>query len=533
VSSLRFTVSPQTSSEDVLACFRADFGIDEKAHQIREEVFLDSFDWRLYEAGLLLCVTKTSRRNLSLLDRDTREPVLSAPLKGRKLPRFVPDFTDEALAKRLDPLLRVRAADPVATVTVNRQPFALLDELEKTVVCGALESFSHDGANTPFLVLLTLSAVRGYDKALEKAHGLAEAHADICMTEQDFLSLALQTADRKPGDYTSKLDLSLEPDMSQAEAAAGIFTTLADTIERNLEGTIANTDSEFLHDFRVAVRRTRSALSLLKQTIPAGALGHFGAEFSWLGKVTGPVRDLDVYLLAIDDYDAALPAQMRGSLEAFRTHLSKQHRRESLKLAKALQSDRFKTMMDEWRDFLSRPHHWRSLGASSADEPIKALADARIWKTFRTMESQGRQLNEDSPADAFHNLRKRAKKMRYALEFFRSLYPDAEIKPLIKELKAVQQVLGDYQDFEVQAQTLEAHAAAMTRAGDAPAPTLLAMGSLVGDLVRRQAEARDGFAEVFAAFSSDDSHKAYKKLFKPAKPKKSEPSPSLTVTVEE
>ena len=70
-----------------------------------------------------------------------------------------------------------------------------------------------------------------------------------------------------------------------------------------------------------------------------------------------------------------------------------------------------------------------------------------------------------APADAFHALRKRGKKMRYALEFFRSLYPDEEVKPLIKQLKGVQQVLGDYQDFEVQAQTLETHAAQMTKAG--------------------------------------------------------------------
>ena len=143
--------------------------------------------------------------------------------------------------------------------------------------------------------------------------------------------------------------------MSAATASATIFTTLADTIERNVDGTIANTDSEFLHDLRVAVRRTRSALSLLKAGIPGGAFSHFGGEFSWLGKVTGPVRDLDVYLLAIEDYNAALPEHMQGALEPFRSHLVKQHRRESTRLAKALRSTRFTTLMDEWRDFIGRP----------------------------------------------------------------------------------------------------------------------------------------------------------------------------------
>ena len=158
MSSLRFTVSADASAAQVLACFGDSFGLDEKPEQTREEVFLDSFDWRLYEAGYLLCVTKTSRRKLSLLDRDSREEVKSAVLKGRGLPRMVCDFTDPGLAERLAPLLWVRAADPVATVRVTRQPIALLDDLQKTVVRGALESFSHEGANAPFLVLLTLSA---------------------------------------------------------------------------------------------------------------------------------------------------------------------------------------------------------------------------------------------------------------------------------------------------------------------------------------------------------------------------------------
>ena len=518
MSSLRFMVSPDATAEQILSCFSASFGVGLKPLATREEHYLDSFDWRLYEAGLLLCVTKSSRRKLSLMDRDSREVVLSAPLRGRGLPRFATEFGDAALSEKLEEVLTVRAADPVVSVTVNRQPFALLDQLEKTVVRGALEFFTREGATRPFLALMTLSAVRGYDKALDKARELAQSDATITQTEQDFLALALEAGGRKPGDYTSKLKLSLDPQMSEAEAAATIFTTLADTIERNIEGTIANTDSEFLHDLRVAVRRTRSALSLLKPAIPGGALSHFRTEFSWAGRVTGPVRDLDVYLLAIDDYNAALPAHMQGALEPFRSHLTRRHRRESTKLAKALHSDRFKTLMSEWRDFISRPQHWASLGAADAHAPIKTLADLRIWKTYRTMEREGLALDEHSPAEAFHTLRKRGKKMRYALEFFRSLYPDDTIKPLIKDLKGVQQVLGDYQDFEVQARTVESFAADMAKDGKVPAETLLAMGTLVGDLIRRQDAARGRFAEAFESFAGKGSHKTYKALFKPVNP---------------
>ena len=51
-------------------------------------------------------------------------------------------------------------------------------------------------------------------------------------------------------------------------AAKYIFSHLLKTMKDNEPGTIADTDSEFLHDFRVAVRRTRAGLSQLKGVLP-------------------------------------------------------------------------------------------------------------------------------------------------------------------------------------------------------------------------------------------------------------------------
>ena len=64
-----------------------------------------------------------------------------------------------------------------------------------------------------------------------------------------------------------------------------------------LPGTIADVDSEFLHDFRVAVRRTRSLQRQLEPVFPPEPLAHFRSEFRWLQQATGPVRDLDVHQL--------------------------------------------------------------------------------------------------------------------------------------------------------------------------------------------------------------------------------------------
>ena len=85
-------------------------------------------------------------------------------------------------------------------------------------------------------------------------------------------------------------------------------------MQRNEPGVRADIDSEFLHDYRVAVRRTRSALSQIKDVLPEDKVEHFKTEFGWLGQMTGPTRDLDVYLLQFEHLRNQLPEYMRDRL---------------------------------------------------------------------------------------------------------------------------------------------------------------------------------------------------------------------------
>ena len=74
----------------------------------------------------------------------------------------------------------------------------------------------------------------------------------------------------------------------------------------NLPGTLDDIDSEFLHDLRVAVRRTRRC-SASSGASTRDRLQHFRDEFKRLQAITGDLRDLDVYLLDFDDLRASLP----------------------------------------------------------------------------------------------------------------------------------------------------------------------------------------------------------------------------------
>jgi CHAD domain-containing protein len=117
-----------------------------------------------------------------------------------------------------------------------------------------------------------------------------------------------------------------------------------------------------------------------------------------------------------------------------------------------------------------------------------------------------------SPHEALHDLRKQGKELRYLLEFFSSLYPAEVHKPMVSSLKALQDVLGRFQDREVQALELRSVGDDVATL-DGGAAALMAMGVLVQRLAGDQEHARAEFAERFEAFAAKDQRKLVKQTF--------------------
>jgi CHAD domain-containing protein len=182
-------------------------------------------------------------------------------------------------------------------------------------------------------------------------------------------------------------------------------------------------------------------------------------------------------------------------------------------MVRELRSDRTAMLLADWSRFLEglvvaaqddRPH---------AGLPIAAVAGRRIDVTYRKMVTAGSVIDDDSPAESLHDLRKTGKELRYLLEFFADLYPDDVVAPMIKTLKALQDSLGRFQDREVQATVLRSLGHEVAALPDGPA-ALLAMGLLMDRLEREQAQARAEFNERFAAFADASQRKLVKRTFR-------------------
>ncbi len=506
--SLQFEFPVNLTAEEFIAKLSHEADTQLTSRQPSCLTYYDSFDWRLYSNGIT-CEHNQAKSISSLTLRSIKNARVIASAELKKVPLFSKKFEPGIIHDTLSPLLEMRALMPVCTLNYETYQLNIINKDQKTILRLLVEEYNQ------FNNRVLLQPVKGYDKAVEQLAELLTATLGLTVIEEPVLLTALQNQGRKPKDYSSKLNINLDPEMRADIAGKYIYSHLLKAIKANEPGTIADIDSEFLHDFRVAVRRTRAGLSQIKHILPANINAYYADFFSWLGQITSPTRDLDVYLLSFERYKNSLPVSIREDINPLYDFLLAKQQQAHKELAKKLQSAKYLSTLSEWGQYLKEPSYKKPL-EQNAKLTIKGLADRRIWKTFTRVLQEGEAITDSSPDEVLHDLRKSGKKLRYLLEFFQSLYPEHQIKQLIKNLKELQDVLGDFQDYAIQGQCLKLFSEEMI-AINTPANAFLAMGVLIQDLDAHRCRARKDFASRFDDFKQEQNRATFKLLFAPAK----------------
>jgi len=307
VNPLEFELPANLTATKFLAKLSKKIDLQITAQQYTIKTFYDSFDWRLYRANRICEYNHSQSMSfLSLIDRHTGE--LIARQDMQQVPRFCSQFGEGALKTQLTPILEMRTLLPLCELPLLVYRINLRNKIQKTILRLQLEEYE----------LLThrvrLSPLRGYEKALTTTDKILQYSLALKPVHGSVLNAALKLQGRKAKDYSSKLVIKLQPEMRADKATQIIYQRLLDIIQANEAGTIANTDSEFLHDFRIAVRRTRAGLSQIKNTLPKKITARYADFFACLGQITGPTRDMDVYLLNYPQYKKALPLSLQQDL---------------------------------------------------------------------------------------------------------------------------------------------------------------------------------------------------------------------------
>jgi len=208
-------------------------------------------------------------------------------------------------------------------------------------------------------------------------------------------------------------------------------------LQGNVAGVLADHDREFTHQARVALHRLRALQVVFASMLPDRAWRRIKPELQWLSQCLGQLRDVDVFLAE------TLPAvgaglQPADNLTSLRSAMLVRREQSHQAAHAALISPRYAVLLLQ---LLLR------LQPSAAGSALKLRRFVRhtLNRRWRGLIRLARQWKRLSPEQK-HDLRKRAKKLRYALEFFIPLYSRKGGQRTLKQLQQLQLALGSMND---------------------------------------------------------------------------------------
>src|SRR5215475_286014 len=413
---LKFTLPEDFKQHEFVRELQDHYLIQQEKTVREQYVYYDTFDWRLYNKSLVLCSTAQtlllrSLDQTTVLDRAT----MTVP------PVVLSDFPSGSLREQVAPIIEMRALFKLFAMDTQCTPIRILNNDAKTVVRLLCETGTMAEAQDaqPFATILWLKPVRGYEKEARRLSKWLTNKG--CLPTHDHLYLqGLAAVEKHPGAYSSKIRLQLQPTLRADEATKVILRSLLHVIKCNEDGIKNDIDTEFLHDFRVAIRRTRAALGQIKGVFPADVTAQFQKDFASLASMTNRVRDLDVYLLHEECYTALLPAQIRPDIAPLFAHLQRERTKAFHTLVRRMRSKTYADILRRWEAFLTQPPVEDAADAN-ASRAIIDVARKRIRRRCRSVVQLGTELLADTDSQRLHALRIACKKLRYVLEFFASL----------------------------------------------------------------------------------------------------------------
>ena len=300
--------------------------------------WLDTFDHRLRAAGLTLQHQWGKDGDVLILgDGDT---TLAEPIGNPGWPALADALPTGRIRELTAPLTGIRAliASPPESRRLRR--LDLLNEDGKTV---ARVEVDEPGSSTAGVALITVRTLRGYEDQARRA------------------VLLLSEAGLRPPGRRAECDHDSPPEPAMADRDAPATLLLAtgfrrglSTMRTNLPGLLDDVDTEFLHDLRVALRRTRATLKLGRSILPPAVTARWEPFFKGLGDLTTPVRDLDVCQLDLPTMAGWLIAAGPTDLEPFAAHLRTRRAAVRGQLVRELRSTRFQRLLTEWDDELGK-----------------------------------------------------------------------------------------------------------------------------------------------------------------------------------
>ena len=418
-------------------------------------VYFDTDKRKLRKNGLMLRVRRVGERylqtikasgNAGLFERDEWEAEIAGEKPDLNLARgtALEPLVNDKLRQQLKPLFETR---------VRRTNYPIADDARSvalTIDRGMIDA----GDRSRPLCEIELELKRGkvaevFDIAGELIRALPGARLAVKSKSERGYELV----DDEQDEPVQAAAINLSASAGTRDAFKIIGSACLKQVIGNKSAVIA-ANPEGVHQMRVALRRLRAAMSLFAGLLRDPQTAAIKTELKWLASELGPAREFEVLVNRV-----IAPIKKKGARRDRVPSLSREitkKRQTALTRAKyAVQSARFGALTLDIAAWLEAGQ-WTApqddLVRDRGDLPITVLAIEQLTRRWRRLRKNRKAL-EHMDARRRHRLRIQAKKLRYAVEFFASLFVSKRAakrrKQLLPALERLQDGLGDLNDIAV------------------------------------------------------------------------------------
>jgi triphosphatase len=469
-----------------------------------ESVYFDTADLRLRRKNMTLRVRKQGRRYVQTVKSGSRHGggALHRGEWEAPLASAAPDVA--AIAAEVNGHLgRLRASElrPVFASHIKRT----LRHLGNGGGPAIEVAFDEGEIRTPDGAAMPVSEVE-----LELKHGDPSALYDLALALSQIAPVRIESRSKSERGYAlvdnvarmpvHAAPVELTADMTVEDALGTIIRQCLDHLAPNEALVLQEHDAAALHQMRVALRRMRSAFSVFRPLLPPAQYGLFVAEIKWLAGILGAAREWDVFL-------GELVGPVRGyfahdaGLDALDSAARGRRALSYAAASEAVASARYTNLLLRIGGWLDGKG-WRQQPVSERSAallgPVVALADRLLAERRKRVLRRGAHFARQTPARR-HELRVDLKKLRYATEFFRSLYDRKPVQRYLRRLTELQAALGHLNDV-ASAADLAARLKGDSRA-EMPAEWGDAAGKVIGWHARDLCAAEPRLRKEWKAFA--------------------------------
>lgn len=463
------------------------------------DTYLDTDDWRIHRAGFALRIRSQSGKSEATLK--SLQSARSEVADRRELSEELDSPRSESIQQLMGPVgTRVhavtgaRALRPLFEVHTSRQRFSIHGEEEGRQLGEiALDDTVISRPHGESQASLQRVEVEALTETHEPLRSLVKTLRDDLALEaapDSKYSQGLRSTGLVPELAPQFAPTGVEDSMSMAEAARANLRRYLTAWYLHEPGARLGDDPEELHDLRVAGRRLDAVLRQFRSSLPPSFL-RIRPTLKKVLRSLGEVRDLDVALGELDAFRRELPESDQPSIEPLTRHWAAERGRARERMLTVLDSASVHRSLQKLESLLAAP---LAIAQQTSTARVLDLAPQIIRLRYRKLRKNAQLLTPDSPIEAYHEVRGRVKKLRYALESVAVIYG----KPADEMLRALhrwQEKLGVQQDAAVAGRRLKALAGAPPE--DIPPETLFLMGRLAERYASAGAQAKRRYAKGY------------------------------------